>query len=215
MAQHVGIQYSDWRKVPPHKKDQDMYTLVKAKCKFYPAETTGIKKWILGNMAKTWRTWKDSLKARAFDTSQSIDDIVANQIEKDKRVNPEQFKELVTRWFDPNYQSLCAVKRASRSKMQEPHMTGTKSFARLAHEEAMKKDGVYPTRAEIYIKSHTRKDGSIVDNQAREVVLHYNLLQVTLPIHKELMMIFQMTPILKLKGLKKGGIFIALGGCRL
>ncbi|KAL8251717.1 hypothetical protein R6Q59_035410 [Mikania micrantha] len=66
--------------------------------------------------------------------------------------------------------NTCAKKRSSRSKMKEPHVTGTKSFARLAHEVAMKNDGVYPTRGEMYIKTRTRKDGSVVDDEAASVV---------------------------------------------
>ncbi|KAL8266384.1 hypothetical protein R6Q59_003728 [Mikania micrantha] len=66
--------------------------------------------------------------------------------------------------------NTCAKKRFSRSKMKEPHVTGTKSFARLAHEVAIKNDGVYPTRGEMYIKTRTRKDGSVVDDEAASVV---------------------------------------------
>ncbi|XP_076930117.1 uncharacterized protein LOC143594765 isoform X3 [Bidens hawaiensis] len=66
--------------------------------------------------------------------------------------------------------STCDAKRSSRSKMNEPHVTGTKSFARLSHEEAMNNNGVQPTRGELYIKTHTRKDGTIVDEEAAKVV---------------------------------------------
>lgn len=55
-------------------------------------------------MGKKWKTWKCSLKARGYDPSLSIDEIVERETEKDKRVNPEQFKELVGRWFTPEYQ---------------------------------------------------------------------------------------------------------------
>ncbi|GKE17424.1 hypothetical protein Tco_1425001, partial [Tanacetum coccineum] len=34
----------------------------------------------------------------------------------------------------PEYQANCEQKRISRSKMEEPHITGTKPFARLAEE---------------------------------------------------------------------------------
>ncbi|KAL8252131.1 hypothetical protein R6Q59_035824 [Mikania micrantha] len=54
--------------------------------------------------------------------------------------------------------------------MKEPHVTGTKSFAKLAHEVAMKNDVVYPTRGEMYIKTRTRKDGSVVDDEAAGVM---------------------------------------------
>ncbi|KAI3781514.1 hypothetical protein L2E82_11531 [Cichorium intybus] len=104
-----------------------------------------------------WRTWKGSLKTRGYDPSLTIDEIVTQQTENDNRVNPTQFKELVTRWFTPEFQSTCAKKRSSRSMMHEPHVTGTKSFARLAHEV-------------LYVTAHTRKDGSIVNDKSAEVV---------------------------------------------
>ncbi|KAI3717205.1 hypothetical protein L1987_68672 [Smallanthus sonchifolius] len=147
-----------------------MYSLVKSKFIIHPDETSEIKKWIFHSMGKKWRTWKSSLKARGYDPSLIIDEIMAQQTNNDNRVNPTQFRELVTRWFTPEFQSTCAVKRSSRSKMKEPHITGTKSFARLAHELATKNNDVYPTRAEMYITTRTRKDGSIVDDKAAEVV---------------------------------------------
>ncbi|CAH1442161.1 unnamed protein product [Lactuca virosa] len=89
---------------------------------------------------------------------------------EDNRVNPTQFKELVTRWFTSEFQSTCAVKRTSREKIHEPHVTGTKSFARLAHEMAINNNGVYPSRGEMYVTTRTRKDGSIVDDKVVELV---------------------------------------------
>ncbi|KAL8251457.1 hypothetical protein R6Q59_035150 [Mikania micrantha] len=123
------------------------------------------------SMGKKWRTWKGVLKSRGYDPSLTIDEIVTQQINDDDRVNPTQFKELVKRWFTPEFQNTCAKKRSSRSKMKEPHVTGTKSFARLAHEVAMKNDGVYPTRGEMYIKTRTRKDGSVVDDEAAGIMV--------------------------------------------
>ncbi|KAL8255729.1 hypothetical protein R6Q59_030796 [Mikania micrantha] len=107
---------------------------------------------------------------RKAKSSLTIDEIVTQQTNNDDRVNPSQFKELVKRRFTPEFQTICVNKRSSRSKMKDPHITGTKSFARLAHEVAIKNDGVYPTRGEVYIKTCTRKDGSIVDDEgARDV----------------------------------------------
>ncbi|KAL8225915.1 hypothetical protein R6Q57_018472 [Mikania cordata] len=159
MPEHVSIAYSDWRKVPMQQKE-DMYSLVKSKFSFHSGEITWGK----------WRTWKGILKSRGYDPSLTIDEIVTQQTNNDDRVNPSQFKELVKRWFTPEFQTTCANKRSSRSKMKEPHITGTNSFARLAHEVAMKNDGVYPTRGEMYIKTRTRKDGSIVNDEAARVV---------------------------------------------
>ncbi|CAI9285688.1 unnamed protein product [Lactuca saligna] len=168
MANHVRIDYDDWRKIPIQKKG-DMYSMVKAKFVIHPAETSEIKKWILFSMGKKWRTWKGSLKARAYDSSLTIDQIVAQQTEKDNRVNPTQFKKLVTHWFTLECQRMCDLRRKSRAKMEEPHVSGTKSFARLAHEEALK-NGVYPTRGQIYVKTRTHKNGNIVNEKVAQVM---------------------------------------------
>ncbi|CAH1418044.1 unnamed protein product [Lactuca virosa] len=168
MADHVSIEYSDWRKVPIQKKE-DMYSLVKSKFIFHPVETSEIKKWIFHSMGKKWRTWKGSLKTRAYDPSLSIDEIGTQQTKKDNRVNPTQFKELVTRWFTSEFQSTCAVKRTSREKMHEPHVTGTKSFARLAHEMAINNNGVYPSRGRNVWNNRTRKM-EVLDEKTAEVV---------------------------------------------
>ncbi|GJS15591.1 transposase, Ptta/En/Spm [Tanacetum coccineum] len=56
--------------------------------------------------------------------------------QNDSRVNPVEFQQLVNRWMKPEYQAVCEQKRISRSKMEKPHVTRTKSFARLAEEEA-------------------------------------------------------------------------------
>nr|KAJ0195475.1 hypothetical protein LSAT_V11C700375270 [Lactuca sativa] len=117
------------------------------------------------------RHWKGSLKARTHDPSLTVDEIVAKEIKNESRVNPEQFKELVTRWCTPKYKMTCDVKRMSRLKMQEPHITGTKSFARLAHEEAAKNDGVYPSRGKIYKITRTRKDGVIVNDNVAQIMV--------------------------------------------
>ncbi|KAL8211241.1 hypothetical protein R6Q57_005678 [Mikania cordata] len=143
MPEHVSIEHSDRRKVPMQQG---------------------------GYHGGKWRTWKGVLKPRGYDPSLTIDEIVAQQINNDDRVNPTQFKELVKHWFTPEFQNTCAKKRSSRSNMKEPHVTGTKSSARLPHEVVMKNDGVYSTRGEMYIKTRTRKDGSVVDDEAASVV---------------------------------------------
>ncbi|KAL4575920.1 hypothetical protein LXL04_012007 [Taraxacum kok-saghyz] len=83
----------------------------------------------------------------------------------------------ITLWlnnkFLKNKKRTCDIKRMSRLKMQEPHVTGTKSFARLAEEEATKKDGVYPSRGEIFRIAHTRKDGSIVNENVATILAAY------------------------------------------
>ncbi|KAL4573352.1 hypothetical protein LXL04_020155 [Taraxacum kok-saghyz] len=53
-------------------------------------------------------------------------------------------------------------KSDNRKKMEEPHVSGTKSYARLAHEEHLK-TLVYPT-------PHTRKFGKFVPDKVNQVM---------------------------------------------
>nr|KAJ0195893.1 hypothetical protein LSAT_V11C700343330 [Lactuca sativa] len=44
-----------------------------------------------------------------------------------------------------NYSSMCDLRRKSRAKMKEPHVSGTKSFARLDHERLLYYDSIATT----------------------------------------------------------------------
>ncbi|XP_076914119.1 uncharacterized protein LOC143572995 [Bidens hawaiensis] len=164
---HVSIEYSDWRKVPIQNK-KDILNL-----QFILMKQSRLKNgsYIAWEEKKAWR---GSLKARAYDPSLTVDQIISQEVKNDKRLNPTQFKKLVSSWFTPKFQRACDAKRLSCSKMKEPHASGTKSFARHSHEMATKNNGVYPTRGELYIKTHTQKDGTIVDDKAAHVVASLN-----------------------------------------
>ncbi|CAH9075027.1 unnamed protein product [Cuscuta europaea] len=172
MPSHVGINFDDWRDVA-HTTKETLWSIVKEKFKFLPAETPDVKKWVIANMGSKWKSWKNTLRSKNYDPALTIDEMVQN--EKDMRVNKSQFTELVKTWMNPEFQAMSELKKGSRSKNQEPHTTGSKSFARLAEEEAIKNNGVLPTRGKLFIKSRTRKDDTIVNSTATRVVeaLHH------------------------------------------
>ncbi|GJW46900.1 transposase, Ptta/En/Spm [Tanacetum coccineum] len=61
-------------------------------------------------------------------------------------------------------------KKRNRSKSDEPHIKGSKSFARLCDEETQKNNGVPPSCEGMYCLTHTYQDGSIVNATAAKVV---------------------------------------------
>ncbi|PWA97732.1 hypothetical protein CTI12_AA026350 [Artemisia annua] len=132
MSQHIDISIKDWRKVPDEKKD-DLWSIVKEKFEFAPVETEQIKLWVITDIGRKWKTWKYELKKRSFDSSLTVDEIVATQT--DSRVEKQDFMKLVARWFCEDVQAISEKKKEIRSKSIEPHVLGTKSFARLANEE--------------------------------------------------------------------------------
>ncbi|GKB69755.1 transposase, Ptta/En/Spm, partial [Tanacetum coccineum] len=69
----------------------------KEKFEFAPVETEEIRSWVMSDIGKKWKTWKYELKKRQFDSSLTVDEIVAAQT--DTRVEKKDFKNLVTHWF--------------------------------------------------------------------------------------------------------------------
>nr|GEV41634.1 hypothetical protein [Tanacetum cinerariifolium] len=144
MSKHIGIEYEEWRKVPDIKKE-DLWSIVKKKIVFEPAETTEIKDWIMTDMSTKWKTWKHELKKSSYDSSLTVDEIMA--LQTDDRVDI-----------------------GNRSKSDEPHITGSKSFAHLCDEETQKNNGVPPSRGGMYCLTRTYQDGRVVNAKAGKVV---------------------------------------------
>ncbi|GJZ02662.1 ARID DNA-binding domain-containing protein, partial [Tanacetum coccineum] len=60
--------------------------------------------------------------------------------------------------------------KRNRSKSDEPHITGSKSFARLCDEETQKNDGVPPSCGGMYCLTRTYQDERVVNAKAGKVV---------------------------------------------
>ncbi|GKE08213.1 hypothetical protein Tco_1411764, partial [Tanacetum coccineum] len=99
MSQHIDIGITDWLKVSEDKKD-DLWSIVKEKFEFAPVETEEIRLWVMSDIGRKWKTWKYELKKRLFDSSLTVDEIVAAQT--DTRVEKEDLKKLMTYWFCEN-----------------------------------------------------------------------------------------------------------------
>ncbi|OMO86777.1 Transposase, Ptta/En/Spm, plant [Corchorus capsularis] len=70
-----------------------------------------------------------------------------------------------SRWKETE---ISRTNQANRLKLEEPHCTGTKSFARIIDEKTKDANGIPPSRAAMYILSRTKKDGTIVNQKAAE-----------------------------------------------
>nr|GEX45499.1 hypothetical protein [Tanacetum cinerariifolium] len=81
-----------------------------------------------------------------------------------------KFRTLVESWFTEEKQVESARKKINRLKSIEPHVTRTKSFVWVKDEETKRNKGVSPSRGGMYCITRTRKDGSIVNVIAAQVV---------------------------------------------
>lgn len=155
------LTYVQWRHMPDSIK-QEMWEHVQSK---FDVDLRG-KPWVMKSIATKWRDWKAELKAKHYYPHETDEERL-----KDihPRIIPDQWPFLVSYWNTENAQKLCATNRANRLKVKATHASGQKSFARIREEERIKRpDGKEPTRAELYILTHTRRDGQPVDEAAAE-----------------------------------------------
>ncbi|WJX28503.1 hypothetical protein P8452_17211 [Trifolium repens] len=87
------------------------------------------------------------------------------------RVDLNQWRKLVHHWFSEEGQKISKINRENRAKFKDVHCMGTKSLPKLIDEKKKNSNGRSPTRKEIYIETRTRKDGSIVNEKARRVIV--------------------------------------------
>ncbi|KAJ9687589.1 hypothetical protein PVL29_016181 [Vitis rotundifolia] len=156
------LTYADWRAVPQAAKD-NMLQLAKSKFEISPR----LENWVLKTLGKRWKDWKAQLKAKYFNNKTDDEQIEID----DERVLPEQRPILLAYWRSEESQKRSAMNKANRAKQSIGHTAGTKSFARIRKEERNKRpDGDEPTRAELFIVTHLRKDGTPVDETSANII---------------------------------------------
>ncbi|KAL4281761.1 hypothetical protein GQ457_03G015600 [Hibiscus cannabinus] len=177
-AEFAPINYLNWHEMPNNRKEE-MWSTIELKFQFQlfdseegidEATLKHVKKWVLSDMSTKWRQWKNELKSQIFDENQTVEQIIKNC--KDPRVNLDQLKILVEYWLSSKAMGQSVTNRSNRSKLEEPHCTGTRSFPRIVEDLTKESDGIPPTRADVYVKSRTRKDGSVVNSKAAIVVIN-------------------------------------------
>ncbi|GMJ14409.1 hypothetical protein HRI_005110100 [Hibiscus trionum] len=175
-AEFAPISRLNWHEMPNSKKEE-MWSTIELKFQFQlfdseevidEATLKRVKKWVLSYMNTKWRQCKNELKSQIFDENQTVEQMVRNC--KDSRVNKEQLKTLVEYWLSSKSMEQSATNRLNRSKLDEPHCTGTRSFPRIFEDMTAESSGIPPSRADVYVRTRTRKNGSIVNSAAAVVV---------------------------------------------
>ncbi|XP_040376261.1 uncharacterized protein LOC102713149 isoform X3 [Oryza brachyantha] len=125
-----------------------------------------------------WKDYKADLKKAHFNETKTVEELIAAC---DDRVQPEDWVWLVDHWLSPEAKARSMRGKMNRAKLLTPHTSGSKSFARARHEWA-EKLGYMPRRDEMYIKTHTRKNGT----QLRQAEASIRDLQEAVKDHPEL-----------------------------
>nr|CAD1817843.1 unnamed protein product [Ananas comosus var. bracteatus] len=144
------LDYNDWRAVPTDNKDLLWNILMS---KFDGIED--YKEWIMKSLGKKWKDYKCMLKRKFYEIYKTDEERIANCPET---VIPEQWEKLVYFWSSPEGQQRSSTNKFNRSKLVTTHTAGTKSFARVNHDESTNRGGKELSRAEIFVLTHTKKN---------------------------------------------------------
>ncbi|XP_058112926.1 uncharacterized protein LOC131255972 isoform X3 [Magnolia sinica] len=163
---YAPLTFNDWRAVPNAKKD-DMWGLVTSKFEF----DGNAKAWVLKSLGKKWREWKGKLKKLYYSSHETDEERLANL---DGRVQEDQWKTLVQFWNSEEGKARSKKNKENRKKQLINHAAGSKSFARICEEERKRANGSDLSRADMFILTHTCKDGKPVDEASSVVMTKLN-----------------------------------------
>ncbi|XP_008652536.2 uncharacterized protein [Zea mays] len=185
----LSVGCSDWRLVDPQKK----YEVWEDMKKIYDIDDAAFS-WFMDSAGRKWKDFKSTLKHQFFD--ENISDADLKERHKG-RVNDDDWKFLTEYWRSSESETRSEIAKDCRSKVGNHHTSGSKSFACSAHELANKLRRS-PRRDEVYIKTHTRKNG--VPSRHAE------------PIINKLKAIVEAHPELKQRTIQEGDAFAAACG---
>nr|XP_016509705.1 PREDICTED: uncharacterized protein LOC107827142 isoform X2 [Nicotiana tabacum] len=115
------------------------------------------KKWA-ASRKKLWHEFKDPLKIK--------DEIMDNvQV----GITQGQWTSFVNYHYKEETQNMCKRNAENRKKQTVPHTGGSKPDSRRT--EMMAETGRNPGRAQFYLATHTKNDGSYVNDEAKKYVL--------------------------------------------
>ncbi|KAJ3693487.1 hypothetical protein LUZ60_008967 [Juncus effusus] len=162
-GQLVPINYTGWKHVPAKNKDIVWYIV---KSKFRMQEDN--RRYVMQKVARIWINWKSRLKNIHYDVH---DNDEARLADIDRRIEADQWPFLVEFWGSDQGKKRSEINKAARAKQKTYHTMGRKSFARIREEERLKRaDKEEPCRAEMFILTHTRKDGTPVDEESARII---------------------------------------------
>ncbi|XXG53685.1 hypothetical protein AAC387_Pa03g1743 [Persea americana] len=166
-GQKAPINFVSWRRMPAEMKEE-MWEV--AQTKFDIAERA--KKWVFSKLSHSWRNWKCELKRKYYNPFPTVQE----QLQQcPNRVNRRQWVSLVKFWGSHAGKKLSKTNAKNRSEQKMSHTAGTKSFARIRHEERERDpNGEAPDRITMFGVTHTRNDGRPVDQASEDALRQLN-----------------------------------------
>nr|XP_034574278.1 uncharacterized protein LOC117838379 [Setaria viridis] len=185
----ISVACPDWRLVDAEKKFE-VWTNIKA---IYDIDDAAYN-WFMDTAGRKWKEFKSTLKELYFSGKLSDEELKEKHAD---RVNAAEWNFLIDYWMTPECQNRTEICKENRGKLRVYHTSGSKSFACSRHELG-EKLGRPARRDEVYIKTHTRKNG-VPTTQAE-------------PIINKLKDIVEVYPELKERTIEEGELFATVCG---
>lgn len=112
---------------------------------------------------------KAELKQKCFKPEQTDEEIYALVKEKDSRVSVDDMEWLVKFWRSELAERRSEQGKKNRECQKILHRTGSKSHACITTEMEQEK-GYAPRRDEVFVKTHKKKDGSVLNAETTKVL---------------------------------------------
>ncbi|XP_059592851.1 uncharacterized protein LOC104879258 isoform X2 [Vitis vinifera] len=163
-SQHnVPIQVQDWNHVSEDVKEK-IWALVLEK---YELEET-CKSYILQCCGNLFRSYRNKMKAKYYNPYNTDDERLCH---RPPHLSDDDWRWLIHFWSTPEAKDISEKNKANRAKQVIKHTSGSKSYAQIRYEQAQKKeDRSEPNRIEMFALTHTRKDGTPVDDHSKEIM---------------------------------------------
>ncbi|XP_034710787.1 uncharacterized protein LOC117933510 isoform X4 [Vitis riparia] len=163
-SQHnVPIQVQDWNHVSEDVKEK-IWALVLEK---YELEET-CKSYILQCCGNLFRSYRNKMKAKYYNPYNTDEERLCH---RPPHLSDDDWRWLIHFWGTPEAKDISEKNKANRAKQVIKHTSGSKSYAQIRYEQAQKKeDRSEPNRIEMFALTHTRKDGTPVDDHSKEIM---------------------------------------------
>lgn len=155
------LNIEDWRCFDKEEKNK-LVELVRKKFSIPARGEEFVKK----SLGKKWKDYKCDLRSMYLAKYKTKNALLKN---RPNHIPKDQWIGLVSYWVSDKGKRRSQANRSNRAKQKMPHTGGSKSIGTLMSEKA--KDGIEPTRAEVFILTHKkRKDGRPIDEESTKVL---------------------------------------------
>ncbi|KAH7838456.1 hypothetical protein Vadar_026622 [Vaccinium darrowii] len=146
----LPLHYNDWRDVPPHYKRR-----VWEEIKAHTTADDSVERWYMQSLGKKWQGWKSEAKKQGY---KPYDNDANRLAHRPNRVTEEQWRCL----------AKSATNQSIRNSQTLISTSGRTSHARVVQQE--KDSGKNPTRLDTFVKTHTRKDGTNLNEETSAIL---------------------------------------------